>query len=79
MESDGTLWNVRETTCIVQAQARLTPTLTHVITYELVISGAEDDAMSGLLAALRAPLWLQGPPCGSWSALTVLMQENEPH
>ena len=46
MESDGTLWNMRETTCIVQARARLTPTLTHVITYELVISGAEDDAMS---------------------------------
>ena len=48
MESDGTLWNIRETTCIVQVWARLTPTLTHVITYELVISGAEDDAMSSL-------------------------------
>ena len=31
---------------IVQAWARLTPTLTHVVTYELVTSGAEDDAMS---------------------------------
>ena len=31
---------------IVQARARLTPTLTHIITYELVTSGAEDNAMS---------------------------------
>ena len=31
---------------IVQARARLTPTLTHVVTYELVTSGAEDRAMS---------------------------------
>ena len=48
METDGTLRNVLETTCIVQARARLTPTLTHVVTYELVTSGAEDDAMSSL-------------------------------
>jgi hypothetical protein len=33
---------------IVQARARLTPTLTHVVTYELVTSGAECDAMSSL-------------------------------
>ena len=46
MESDGTLRNILEGTCIVQAWARLTPTLTHVVTYELVTSGAEDDAMS---------------------------------
>ena len=46
METDRTQWNVLETTCIVQARARLTPTLTHVVTYELVTSGAEDDAMS---------------------------------
>ena len=46
MESDGILWNILETTCIVQARARLTPTLTHVVTYELVTSGAEGDAMS---------------------------------
>ena len=46
MESDGTLRNILETTCIVQAQARLTPTLTHVVTYELVTSGAEGNAMS---------------------------------
>ena len=31
---------------IVQVRARLTPTLTHIVTYELVTSGAEDDAMS---------------------------------
>ena len=46
MEADGTLRNILETTCIVQARARLTPTLTHVVTYELVTSGAEDDTMS---------------------------------
>ena len=46
METNRTLRNVLETTCIVQAWARLTPTLTHVVTYELVTSGAEDDAMS---------------------------------
>ena len=33
---------------IVQAQARLTPTLTHVVTYELATSGAKDRAMSSL-------------------------------
>ena len=48
METNGTWQNMLETTCIVQVRARLTPTLTHVITYELVISGAEDDAMSSL-------------------------------
>jgi hypothetical protein len=46
METDGMRWNTLETTCIVQVRARLTPTLTHVVTYELVTSGAEDDAMS---------------------------------
>ena len=48
MEVSGTLRNILEATCIVQAQVRLTPTLTHVVTYELVTSGAEDDAMSSL-------------------------------
>ena len=46
METGGILWNILEATCIVQARARLTPTLTHVVTYELVTSGAEDRAMS---------------------------------
>ena len=46
--NNGTLRNILETTCIVQARARLTPTLTHVVTYELVTSGAEDRAMSSL-------------------------------
>ena len=40
METNRTLQNILETTCIVQAWARLTPTLTHVVTYELVTSGA---------------------------------------
>jgi hypothetical protein len=48
METNGTLRNILETTRIVQVRARLTPTLTHVVTYELVTSGAEDDAMSSL-------------------------------
>ena len=34
--------------------ARLTPTLTHVVTYELVTSGAEDDAMSFTLVRVNA-------------------------
>ena len=48
METGGTLRNILETTCIVQAWARLTPTLTHVVTYELVTSGAEDRVMTSL-------------------------------
>ena len=48
MEANGTWQNVLETTCIVQGRARLTPTLTHVVTYELVTSGAEGGAMSSL-------------------------------
>ena len=46
METDGNVWNMWETTVSYKAWARLTPTLTHVVTYELVTSGAEDDAMS---------------------------------
>ena len=46
METSGTSWNILGTTGIVQARVRLTPTLTHVVTYELVTSGAEDGAMS---------------------------------
>ena len=48
-ELDGTnrrVWNTLETTVSYKARARLTPTLTHVVTYELVTSGAEDRAMS---------------------------------
>ena len=41
METNRTLRNILETTCIVQARAQLTPTLTHVVTYELVTSGAD--------------------------------------
>ena len=46
METDGNVRNILETTVSYKARARLTPTLTHVITYELVTSGAEDRAMS---------------------------------
>ena len=48
METDGNVWNTLETTVSYKAWARLTPTLTHVVTYELVTSGAEDRAMSSL-------------------------------
>ena len=48
MEWNGNVWNVLETTVSYKAWARLTPTLTHVVTYELVTSGAEGDAMSSL-------------------------------
>ena len=47
MEQDRKVWNTLEATVSYKAQARLTPTLTHVVTYELVTSGAEDRAMSG--------------------------------
>ena len=48
METNGRLWNTLETTVSYKAWARLTPTLTHVVTYELVTSGAEDEAMAVL-------------------------------
>ena len=46
MEANGNMWNTLETIVSYKAWARLTPTLTHVVTYELVTSGAEGDAMS---------------------------------
>ena len=46
MEANGNVWNTLEVTVSYKARARLTPTLTHVVTYELVTSGAEDRAMS---------------------------------
>ena len=46
MEQDRRVWNTLETTVSYKARARLTPTLTHVVTYELVTSDAEDRAMS---------------------------------
>jgi hypothetical protein len=46
METNGIGWNTLETTVSYKARARLTPTLTHVVTYELVTSGAEDNSMS---------------------------------
>ena len=47
-ELDGNLWNVLETTVLYKTRARLTSTLTHVVTYALVTSGAEARAMSSL-------------------------------
>ena len=49
METNGNMWNTLETIVSYKAWARLTPTLTHIVTYELVTSGAEDDAMSRIL------------------------------
>ena len=46
MEQNRRVWNTLETTVSYKARARLAPTLTHVVTYELVTSGAEDGAMS---------------------------------
>ena len=48
IETHGNKWNGLETTVLYRVWARLTPTLTHVVTYELVTSGAEDRAMSSL-------------------------------
>ena len=45
-ELDGNWENLLETTVLYKTWAQLTPTLTHVVTYELVTSGAEDRAMS---------------------------------
>ena len=41
MEQDRRVWNTLEATVSYKARARLTPTLTHVVTYELVTSGAD--------------------------------------
>ena len=41
MEQDRRVWNTLEATVSYKAWARLTPTLTHVVTYELVTSGAD--------------------------------------
>ena len=46
MEQNGNVWNTLEATVSYSTWARLTPTLTHVVVYELATSGAEDDAMS---------------------------------
>ena len=48
MEQNGNVWNTLEATVSYKARARLTPTLTHIVTYELVTSGADGDAMSSL-------------------------------
>ena len=46
MEQNGNVWNTLEATVSYSSWVRLTPTLTHVVAYELATSGAEDDAMS---------------------------------
>ena len=50
MEQEGNVWNTLEATVLYSARARLTPTLTHVVAYELATSGAEDGAMSNTAA-----------------------------
>ena len=44
--TNGNMWNTLEATVSYNAWARLTPTLTHVVVYELATSGAEDRAIS---------------------------------
>ena len=68
MEQDRRVWNTLETTVSYKAWARLTPTLTHVVAYELATSGAEDGAMSHqqqaaltMRATIYSPGHLLGP------------------
>ena len=42
------LWDLLEATVLYKTRAWLTPTLTHVVTRDLVTSGAKDNAMSSL-------------------------------
>ena len=56
MEANGSRRNMLETTVSYKVWAQLTPTLTHVVTYELVTSGAEDDAMSVRMHKLKERL-----------------------
>ena len=41
MEQNRNMWNTLEVTVSYKARAQLTPTLTHVVTYVLVTSGAD--------------------------------------
>ena len=61
MEARGNWWNEVETTVSYKAWARLSPTLTHVVTYELVTSGAEDDAMSAAHTSRLEKIELKPP------------------
>ena len=55
MEQDRRVWNTLEATVSYKARARLTPTLTHVVAYELATSGAEDRAMSYIIPSVALP------------------------
>ena len=57
MEQNGDVWNTLEATVSYSTRARLTPTLTHIVAYELATSGAEDDAMSES-GSIRGQNWL---------------------
>ena len=46
METNGSKWKLLEATVSYMTWARLTPTLTHVVTHNPVTSGAEGRAMS---------------------------------
>ena len=69
MEQNRRVWNTLETTVSYKAWARLTPTLTHVVTYELVTSGADDRAISLGLNDLKNKLGAD-PGSGSVRAKT---------
>ena len=49
METNGSRQKLLEATVLYMTRARLTPTLTHVVTRNPVTSGAEDGVMSLLL------------------------------
>ena len=58
MEQNGKVWNTLEATVSYKVWARLTPTFTHIVTYELVTSGAEDRAMS--ISEKKSIIWRGG-------------------
>ena len=67
MERNGNVWNTLEATVSYSTWARLTPTLTHVVAYELATSGAEDGAMSAT------------PFMGKPALLPVVIEASFPH
>ena len=55
METSGSRRNILETTVSYRAWVRLTPTLTHVVTYKLVTSGAEMERCHTLNTHINLP------------------------
>jgi hypothetical protein len=75
-ELDGTrgnAWNTLEATVSYSAWARLTPTLTHVVAYELATSGAEDGAMSGVTTRTASRSWYSAALISPLQRLTCML------